>query len=105
MRKGSVARRACRTAVGVDAATARMAPVFGGRMETKVETPNIPRLEMVKVPRGGTRRGRHQGTGRREGTEAGEASVTGWEGVAGWRHRGRLRTCQLEMVNIPAQRG
>lgn len=45
--------RACSTAVGVEAATARMAPVFGGRMDTKVETPNMPRLEMVKVPAGG----------------------------------------------------
>ena len=38
------------TAVGVDAATARMAPWPGGRIETNDETPNMPRLEMVKVP-------------------------------------------------------
>ena len=39
-------------AVGVDEATptAMMVPCPGGRMETKSETPNMPRLEMVKVP-------------------------------------------------------
>ena len=40
----------CCTKVGVEAATAMMAPVPGGRMETKLLTPNMPRLETVKVP-------------------------------------------------------
>ena len=40
----------CSTAVGVEAATAMIAPWPGGRIETNEETPNMPRLEMVKVP-------------------------------------------------------
>ena len=40
-----------RTTLGVEAAMARMDPVPGGRMASNCWTPNIPRLEMVKVPR------------------------------------------------------